>query len=85
MKYEPVHQVFKEGPEQHPAKEYQRDPDQREFIPVRAIIQGVANDRQIQTPDHQRVSLGQHLKILVLEKLGLSLIMYLLEFHPIRD
>jgi len=78
-----VHQVFKKGPEEHSSQKSQRHSRQGILQRVPAVIKEIADDRNIHTPDHQRMCLGKHFQVLIPEQLRLSLIMYFFEFHGI--
>jgi len=81
VKHITVHQVFEEGPEKPSGQENQGYADNRVVQPGPAVIKRITDNRQVHSPDHKRVGLGQHFKILVLKQLRLSFIMYLFEFH----
>ena len=81
VKEKPVGEIFKKCPEKHTPDKSQNDTQWRIVEMTSSIIQHECNDRQIDAPDHQRVSFCKHFKVLILEKLSLALIMNFLEFH----
>jgi hypothetical protein len=81
MKNPAMHQVLEKAPEKHAAQKSQYHPDQGDLQLHIAIIKEIRNDRKVDAPDHQRMSLGEHLYILILEQLRLPFIMDFLEFH----
>src|ERR1051326_1358837 len=85
MKNKTMGNVFKKRPEDHASRKCKRDPYSRIIKTTAAIIQHVNNDRQINTPDHQRVGLRQHLEVLIFEKPRLSFIMNFFKIHSSRS
>ena len=81
MKCKTVHQVFKKGPEKHPAKKGKCNPDNRIIKPCIAQIQKINNYRHIHSPNYQRMRFGQHLQVLIPKQLSLTFIMYFFKFH----
>ncbi len=67
MKGKPVHQVFKKSPEKRTPKKSQRDPPHGIIQVSSAVIQGIADDGYINSPDHQGMGFGQHFQVMILE------------------
>ena len=76
--------IFKKRPEKHTAEKSQYNSHSRIIKRVAAIIKHIYNNRQINSPNDQRVCFGQHFKILILKKPGLPLIINFFELHAAK-
>jgi len=67
MEGEPVHEIFKKGPEKDPAEEDEGDaPGQVAEVESR-MIKEVTDNRQVHSPDDQGMRLCQHFQVLILK------------------
>ena len=73
--------VFKKTPEKYTAQKSKDDPPGCEARAGATVIQHIDHNRQIHSPDHQRMCFGQHFQVRIFEKLGLPFIMNFFEFH----
>ena len=81
VKSEAMHQVFKKSPEKTSPEKSEKDRGVGEFQLEMSEINKIKNNWQIYTPDHQRMSLGEHFHIAVSEKLRLPLVVNFLKLH----
>ena len=81
VKSKPVHQVFKEGPEESARCKSEKYRCIAEFQPEMSEVNEINNHRQVHAPDDQRMGFGEHFHITVPEKLRLTLVMNLLKLH----
>src|SRR5690606_33804875 len=75
---------FEECPEKHSREERKRHPKQWIIKPCITVIQHVAYHGKVHAPDHQRVCLGEHFKVVVLEESSLALVVNLIELHAAK-
>jgi hypothetical protein len=77
----PMGKIFEECPEKHPGQEGQQHARQGVLKRCVPIIQHIDNNRQVHSPDYQRMSLCQHFQVVAFEEAGLAFIMDFLELH----
>src|SRR6476646_2686261 len=81
MEDKTMHNVFKQSPEDHSADKQDHDTRRIKCQCVTAKIDQANHYRQVNTPDHQWMSLRKYFQVLALEQTGLSLIMDLVKMH----
>ena len=81
MKNKSVGDIFKECPEEHPTEKNKQDSTGAVIIFCSRCINDKGQDRDVHTPDNQRIRLCQGFQEIVFEQAYLSFIVNFFEMH----